>query len=74
MNDVCTLSISLIREFRVIRNSTEKHTSQAVVISVVVHQGERPPGDQAVGSEHRTHACLCSIYAIHRQMEVSLCR
>ena len=59
------------------RNSTEKHTLQAVVICVIVHQGERPPGDQVVGSEHGTHGCLCSISAIHHHqimMEVSLCR
>ena len=56
------------------RNSTEKHTSQAVVICVAVHQGKRPPGDQVVGSKHGTHDCLCSISVIHRPMEVSLRR
>jgi hypothetical protein len=54
--------------------SKEKPTSKVVVIYDIVHQGERPPGDQAVGSEHGTHVGLCSIFAIRRQMEVSLRR
>jgi hypothetical protein len=52
------LSIFQIREFGIVRNSTEKHTSQAVVICVIVHQVERPSGDQVVRSEHGTHGCV----------------
>jgi len=66
-----SLPISLIREFHS-KNLKEKHTSKVMVICVVVvHQGECPPGDQGVGCKHGTHACLCLISAIHRQMEVS---
>jgi len=38
---------------------------------VVVHQVERPPGDEDVGSEHGTHGRLCLSSGIYRQMEVS---
>jgi len=64
MKEVCALY--RFRFIHIIRNSTEKHTSQAVVICVVVHQGERPPGNEVVGSraKHGTHGCLCSIFVI----------
>ena len=41
---------------------------------VVIYQGECPPGDQGVGSEHGIHIFLYWIYAIARQMKASLCQ